>query len=376
MLYELFYPLSDQFGIFNVFQYLTFRAAGAVITSLLISFFIGPKIIRTLKFRQIGEKIYNGPESHQKKEGTPTMGGIILLLSIVPPAILWCRLDNDFFQIILFTTIFMGFIGFVDDYLKVIKSFNKGLIARYKLIGQFICGSILGFYLISNNSFSFIIKDGVSNAIENTAISIPFIANGTLDIGYLYIPLVIIIIIASSNAINLSDGLDGLATGLVAISCFTFSVIAYATSRSDFSNYLNIVFVPGSSELFVYALIIVGSCIGFLWFNAYPAKIFMGDTGSLPLGAALGCMAIIFKKEILLIIIGGVFVLEALSVIIQVLYFKLTKYRTGSGKRLFKMAPFHHHLELSEWHENHVVVRLWIIGIIFSILSLTSFKIQ
>ena len=375
MLYELFYPLSEQFGIFNVFQYLTFRAAGAVITSLLISFFIGPKIIRTLKLRQVGEKIYNGPESHQKKEGTPTMGGIILLLSIILPAILWCRLDNEFFQLILFTTIFMGFIGFIDDYLKVIKSYNKGLIARYKLIGQFICGVILGFYLISNNSFSFIINNGM-NAVENTAISIPFIANGTIDIGYLYIPLVIIIIIASSNAINLSDGLDGLATGLIAISCFTFSIIAYATSRSDFSNYLNIVFVPGSSELFVYALIIVGSCIGFLWFNAYPAKVFMGDTGSLPLGAALGFMAIIFKKEILLIIIGGVFVLEALSVIIQVLYFKLTKYRTGTGKRFFKMAPFHHHLELSEWHENHVVVRLWIVGIIFSIISLASFKIQ
>ena len=376
MLYEIFYPLSEQFGIFNVFQYLTFRAAGAVITSLLISFFIGPKIIRTLKFRQIGEKIYNGPESHQKKEGTPTMGGIILLLSIILPSILWCRLDNDFFQIILFSTIFMGFIGFIDDYLKVIKSYNKGLIARYKLIGQFICGAILGFYLMSSSSFSFIIENGINKEVANTAISIPFIANGTIDIGYLYIPLVIIIIIASSNAINLSDGLDGLATGLVAISCFTFSIIAYATSRSDFSNYLNVVFVPGASELFVYALIMVGSCIGFLWFNAYPAKIFMGDTGSLPLGAALGCMAIIFKKEILLIIIGGVFVLEALSVIIQVLYFKTTKYKTGVGKRFFKMAPFHHHLELSEWHENHVVIRLWIIGIIFSILSLTSFKIQ
>ena len=376
MLYEIFYPLSEQFGIFNVFQYLTFRAAGAVITSLLISFFIGPKIIRTLKFRQIGEKIYNGPESHQKKEGTPTMGGIILLLSIILPSILWCRLDNDFFQIILFSTIFMGFIGFIDDYLKVIKSYNKGLIARYKLIGQFICGAILGFYLMSSSSFSFIIENGINKEVANTAISIPFIANGTIDIGYLYIPLVIIIIIASSNAINLSDGLDGLATGLVAISCFTFSIIAYATSRSDFSNYLNVVFVPGASELFVYALIMVGSCIGFLWFNAYPAKIFMGDTGSLPLGAALGCMAIIFKKEILLIIIGGVFVLEALSVIIQVLYFKITKHKTGVGKRFFKMAPFHHHLELSEWHENHVVIRLWIMGIIFSILSLTSFKIQ
>ena len=376
MLYELLYPLSEHYFIFNVFQYLTFRAAGAAITSLLISFFIGPKIIRTLKFRQIGERIYNGPESHQKKEGTPTMGGIILLLSIILPAILWCKLDNEFFQLILFTTIFMGFIGFIDDYLKVIKSYNKGLIARYKLIGQFVCGSLLGFYLISINHFSFIVENGTKVSISNTAISLPFIANGVFDIGFFYIPLVIIIITASSNAINLTDGLDGLATGLVAISCLTFSAIAYATSRYDFSNYLNIVFVPKSEEIFVFALILVGSCIGFLWFNAYPAKIFMGDTGSLPIGAAIGCMAILFKKEILLIIIGGVFVLEAMSVIIQVCYYKITKYKTGKGKRFFKMAPLHHHFELLGWHENQVVVRFWIIGIICSIISLTSFKIQ
>ena len=369
----IYYFLNDSY---NLIHYISFRAAGAAITSLFISFFIGPKIIRTLKFRQIGEKIYNGPESHQKKEGTPTMGGVILLLSIILPSILWCRLDNEFFQLILFTTIFMGFIGFVDDYLKVIKSYNKGLIARYKLIGQFICGSLLGFYLISINHFSFIIQDGSKLAISNTSISLPFIANGVFDIGFFYVPLVIIIITASSNAINLTDGLDGLATGLVAISCLTFSAIAYATSRYDFSNYLNIVFVPKSEEIFVFALILVGSCIGFLWFNAYPAKIFMGDTGSLPIGAAIGVMAILFKKEILLIIIGGVFVLEAMSVIIQVCYYKITKYKSGRGKRLFKMAPIHHHFELLGWHENQVVVRFWIIGIIFSIISLTSFKIQ
>ncbi len=376
MLYELLYPLRDYFFIFNVFQYLTFRAAGAVITSLIISFFIGPKIIRTLKFRQIGEKIYNGPESHQKKEGTPTMGGVILLLAIILPSILWCKLDNPYFQLILFTTVFMGFIGFIDDYLKVIKLYNKGLIARYKLLGQFICGTLLGMYLISNNSFAFIIENGTKIAISNTAISIPFISNGYLDIGYFYIPLVILIIIASSNAINLTDGLDGLAAGLVAISCLTFSAIAYATSRYDFSDYLNIFFVPNSGELFVFTLILVGACVGFLWFNSYPASVFMGDTGSLPLGTALGCLAILFKKEILLIIIGGVFVIEALSVIAQVLYFKYTKYKKGTGKRLFRMAPLHHHLELSDWHESKVVVRLWIIGVMFAIISLTSFKIQ
>ena len=376
MLYELLYPLREYFFIFNVFQYLTFRAAGAVITSLIISFFIGPKIIRTLKSRQIGEKIYNGPESHQKKEGTPTMGGVILLLAIILPSILWCKLDNPYFQLILFTTVFMGFIGFVDDYLKVIKLYNKGLIARYKLLGQFVCGTLLGMYLISNNSFAFIIDNGTKIAISNTAISIPFISNGYLDIGYLYIPLVILIIIASSNAINLTDGLDGLATGLVAISGLTFSAIAYATSRYDFSDYLNIFFVPNSGELFVFTLILVGACVGFLWFNSYPASVFMGDTGSLPLGTALGCLAILFKKEILLIIIGAVFVIEALSVIVQVLYFKYTRYKKGTGERLFRMAPLHHHLELSGWHESKVVVRLWIIGVMFAIISLTSFKIQ
>ena len=376
MLYELLYPLRESFFIFNVFQYLTFRAAGAVITSLVISFFIGPKIIRTLKNRQIGEKIYNGPESHQKKEGTPTMGGIILLLAIVAPSILWCKLDNPYFQLILFTTVFMGFIGFIDDYLKVIKLYNKGLIARYKLLGQFICGTLLGLYLISNDSFAFIIDNSIKISIPNTAISIPFIANGYFDVGYFYIPLVILIIIASSNAVNLTDGLDGLASGLVAICCLTFAGISYATSRYDFSDYLNIFFVPNSGELFVFTLILVGSCVGFLWFNSYPASVFMGDTGSLPLGTAIGCLAILFKKEILLIIIGGVFVIEALSVIIQVSYFKYMKYKTGSGKRLFKMSPLHHHLELSSWHESKVVVRLWIIGIMFSIISLASFKIQ
>ena len=376
MLYEFLYPLREYFFIFNVFQYLTFRAAGAVITSLLISFFIGPKIIRTLKNRQIGEKIYNGPESHQQKEGTPTMGGIILLLAIILPSILWCRLDNPYFQLVLFATIFMGCIGFIDDYLKVIKLYNKGLIARYKLLGQFICGTLLGMYLISNDNFAFIIEGGIKKAVSNTAISIPFIANGYIDIGYFYIPLIILIIIASSNAVNLTDGLDGLASGLVAISCLSFSAIAYATSRYDFSDYLNIFFVPNSGELFVFTLILVGSCIGFLWFNSYPASVFMGDTGSLPLGTALGCLAILFKKEILLIIIGGVFVIEALSVISQVLYFKYTKYRYGDGKRLFRMSPWHHHLELSNWHESKVVVRLWIIGLMFAIISLTSFKIQ
>ena len=376
MLYELLYPLKESFFIFNVFQYLTFRAAGAVITSLIISFFIGPKIIRTLKNRQIGEKIYNGPESHQKKEGTPTMGGVILLLSIIAPTILWCRLDNPYVQLILFTTIFMGFIGFIDDYLKVIKLYSKGLIARYKLLGQFICGTLLGLYLISNNNFAFIIDNTTRVPIPNTAISIPFIANGYFDIGYFYIPLVILIIIASSNAVNLTDGLDGLASGLVAICCLTFSAISYATSRYDFSDYLNIFFVPNSGELFVFTLILVGSCVGFLWFNSYPASVFMGDTGSLPLGTAIGCLAILFKKEILLIIIGGVFVIEALSVIMQVLYFKYMKYKTGNGERLFKMSPLHHHLELSEWHESKVVIRLWIIGVMFSIISLASFKIQ
>jgi len=367
MLYELLYPLRELFFGFNIFQYISFRAIGAAITALLISFLIGPKIIRTLLVHQIGETIRkSGPASHQEKEGTPTMGGIIILLAIILPTILWARLDDRYILLILMATLWMGGIGFLDDYLKVIKKYPKGLIARYKMIGQISLGLIIGSILYFNP---------ISEPIKSV-ISLPFVANGTFDLGWFYIPLVVLVVTGTSNAVNLTDGLDGLATGLVAIATLVFGAIAYASGRFDYSDYLNILYLPGTGELFIFCLALIGASIGFLWYNAHPAKVFMGDTGSLAMGAALGTLAVLLKKEILLVIIGGVFVAESLSVIIQLGYFKYTKKKYGEGKRFFKMAPIHHHFEIYGWNENHVVIRFWIIGILLAFLSLTTFKIQ
>jgi phospho-N-acetylmuramoyl-pentapeptide-transferase len=367
MFYYLFYPLRETFFGFNVFGYISFRAIGAALTALLISFLFGPKIIRTLQSRQIGETIrLDGPESHLKKKGTPTMGGIIVLLAVILPTFLWTKLYDKHILLILLAIIWMGAIGFLDDYLKVVKKFSKGLIAKYKMAGQVSLGFVIGCLLIYY-------PDSTQFA---TSISIPFFANGMMDISWFYVPLVILVITGTSNAVNLTDGLDGLATGLVAISTLVFGAIAYATGRLDYSDYLNIIYLPGTGELFIFCLSLIGACIGFLWFNANPAKIFLGDTGSLSMGAALGTLAVLLKKEILLFIIGGVFVIESVSVMLQVYYFKYTKYRYGKGQRIFRMAPLHHHFELLGWPENHVVVRFWIIGILLALISLTTFKIQ
>ena len=368
MLYYLLYPLNDTFFGFNVFSYISFRGAGAAITALLISFLIGPKIIRTLSFYQIGETIRKtGPESHLKKEGTPTMGGIIILLAIILPTILWAKIDNKHILLILMATIWMGGIGFLDDYLKIVKKYSRGLIARYKLTGQITLGLIVGIIIIKY-------PDVTQHA---TAISIPFVANGTLDVGwFVYLLLSVLVITGTSNAVNITDGLDGLATGLIAIATLVFGAISYATGRLDYSNYLNIIYLPGSGELFVFCLAMIGASIGFLWFNANPAKVFMGDTGSLAMGAALGTLAVLVKKEILLFLIGGVFVVESFSVMLQIYYFKYTKKKYGEGRRLLRMAPLHHHFELAGWNENHVVVRFWIIGILLALISLSTFKIQ
>ena len=367
MFYHLLYPLRDVFFGFNVFGYISFRAVGAALSALIISFLFGPKIIRTLKSHQIGETIRSdGPESHLKKEGTPTMGGIIVLLAVILPTFLWAKLDDKHILLILLATMWMGAIGFLDDYLKVVKKYSRGLIARYKMAGQISLGLIVGIILINY-------PDSSQFA---TSISIPFVANGTLDVSWFYIPLVILVITGTSNAVNLTDGLDGLATGLVAIATLVFGAIAYATGRLDYSEYLNIIYLPGTGELFIFCLALIGACIGFLWFNANPAKVFLGDTGSLAVGAALGTLAVLLKKEILLFMIGGVFVAESLSVMLQVYYFRYTKKKNGEGIRIFKMAPLHHHFELMGWPENHVVVRFWIIGILLALISLTTFKIQ
>ena len=367
MLYHLLYPLRDFFSPLNVFQYITFRSASAAILALIISFILGPAIIRMLRRNQIGEEIREyGPESHLKKRGTPTMGGIIILSAIILPTLLLADIKNPFVQILLISTIWMGCIGFIDDYLKSIKKIKKGLVARYKLAGQVSIGLIITFWIYNTPGWENII----------TVTSIPFLKDSVIDFGLLYPLMIIFVVTGTSNAVNLTDGLDGLAAGLLAISFSTFSVIAYVSGRVDFSDYLNIIYLPGAGELTIFTASCVGACLGYLWFNASPAEVFMGDVGSLSTGAALGTLAILLKKELLLIIIGGVFVAEAVSVILQVGYYRYTKKKTGDGKKLFLMAPFHHHYELKGFPESKVVTRFWIIGLLLALMTLTTFKIR
>ncbi len=362
MFYHLLYPLKNFISGFNLFGYITFRAASAAILALLISFIIGPKIIRFLQRKQIGEKVRSdGPQSHLQKAGTPTMGGIIILFAIMLPTLLFARLDNIYVLLILLATIWMGLVGFLDDYLKVVKKMPKGLVGRYKLVGQISLGLIIGGILYFYPEF----RDFRSLS------TVPFFKHTEINFGVFYIPMVVLVITATSNAVNLTDGLDGLAIGLVGITAIAWAGISYISGRADFSSYLTIRYLPGAGELTIYSAAMIGAALGFLWYNSHPAQVFMGDTGALALGSAVGTLAILLKKEILLIIIGGVFVAEALSVILQVLYFK----RSG-GKRLFKMAPLHHHFELKGWHESKVVVRFWIIGILLVLLTLSTFKVR
>jgi phospho-N-acetylmuramoyl-pentapeptide-transferase len=361
MLYHLLLPLGKSFIIFNLFRYITFRAAAATVTALLISLIFGPMIIRTLKKKQVTEKIREeGPATHKVKEGTPTMGGIIILISVVIPTLLWADLTNSYTQLILLVTIWMGLIGFMDDYLKVIKHQPKGMVGKKKLAGQVALGLTLGLLLrLFPPSKNF-----------GTASDILFFKNYLVDFGIFYIPLVILVITGSSNAVNLTDGLDGLAIGLVGLCAFAFAGLCYMTGRIDFTRYLSIIYLDGAGELAIYCGAVVGAALGFLWFNSYPAQVFMGDTGALALGGAFGAIAILIKKEMLLLIVGGVFVAEALSVIIQVFVFQTWK------KRVFKMAPLHHHFELSGWKEPQVVVRFWIVGAILALLTLSTLKIR
>lgn len=370
MLYYLLYPLHKYVSGFNLFQYISVRAAFAAITALLISFFVGPRIIRLLRDKQIGQEVRKeGPQTHLKKQGTPTMGGLIILAATIVPTLLWAQ-AKIYVALVLLATIWMGVVGFIDDYLKVIKKLPKGLYGRYKIVGQVSFGLVLGAIIFFAPQF----KD------FSTLTTIPFVKNFQLDLGLTlsypfscipYILIVVFIITATSNSVNLTDGLDGLAVGLVAISATVWGVISYVSGRTDFSSYLDIPLLQGAGELTIFCAALSGAALGFLWFNAHPAQVFMGDTGSLALGSALGALAILLKKELLLVIIGGVFVAETLSVIIQVWYFK----RTG-GKRIFRMAPLHHHFELKGWSEPQVVVRFWIIGILLALLSLSTFKIR
>ncbi len=361
MLYHLLYPLHEYFSAFNVFRYITFRAAYAMVTALLISFILGPILVRLLQKLQVHQPIREeGPQTHMAKTGTPTMGGLLIISAILIPSLLWCNLANPYVQITLITTVWMGLIGFLDDWLRVIKKHRKGLVGRYKLIGQMTLGLALGFFLYYNP----IVEDA------GTLTSIPFLKGLFINFGLFYVVLVMFVLTGSSNAVNLSDGIDGLAIGLSAFCFLAFAGLAYLSGHRGFSDYLNIMYLEGSGELSIFCMSAVGAALGFLWFNSHPAQVFMGDTGSLSLGGALGVVAVLLKRELLLLIIGGVFVAEALSVIIQVLSFKLT------GKRVFKMAPLHHHFELSGWHENKVVVRFWIVGVLLALFSLSTLKLQ
>ena len=374
MLYYLLEYINRTFHPpgFGLFRYLSFRAGAAAITALIIAFWLGPKVIRLLKKHQIGEAAkVEAPKTHLSKAGTPTMGGLIILGAILIPALLWADLKNGYILLMIFVTAALGMVGFFDDYLKVVKKKPKGLIEEYKLIGQLLVGLIVGGVIYFFPQF---IDPDLWQFKSST--TMPFFKNMEFDFGILYIPMVIFIIAATSNAVNFTDGLDGLAAGLVGIVGITLAMISYVSGRADLSQYLTIPFLRGNGELSIYCAAMVGASLGFLWFNAYPAQVFMGDTGSLALGGAIGALCVLIKKELLLPILGGVFFMETVSVIIQRFYFKYTKRRYGEGRRIFKMAPLHHHFEMLGWPEPKIVTRFYIIAILLMILSLATFKVR
>ncbi len=360
MLYHLLYPLKAKVSAFNLFRYITFRAAYAAVTALIISFILGPWLIGKLKALHVGEKIReDGPKTHEKKRGTPTMGGILIFICLLVPLLLWADLTNRFIQTILLASVWLAGVGFFDDYLKLKQ--GKGLGGRHKILAQALLGAVVGLLLTLYPA-----KEGYGNMT-----SLLFLKNTFVDFGPFYIPFVILVVVGASNAVNLTDGLDGLAIGIVAIAGATYAALSYAVGHSKIAGYLNVLFINGTGELTVFCLALVGASVGFLWFNAHPAQVFMGDTGSLLLGGTIGLVAVMIKQEILLLVVGGVFVIEALSVILQVLYFRKTK-----GRRLFKMVPLHHHFELMGWKESKVVVRFWILAVLFGLLALSTLKIR
>jgi len=361
MLYHLLYPLHTEYGFLNVFRYVTFRTACATLTALAISFFLGPWLIARLREFQIGQHIrQEGPETHRSKAGTPTMGGILILTAIAVPTLLWANLTSMFVWVALGTTLAFGIIGFTDDYRKIVKKRSLGLSARAKLLLQTASALVVGMVLFVMS------KDGDFS----TVILFPFLKELRPDLSWFFVPFAVLVIVGASNAVNLTDGLDGLAIGTVLIAASAYTVLTYVTGHAQFSAYLDLIHIPRIWELTIFGGAMVGASLGFLWFNSYPAQVFMGDVGSLALGSAIGTMALLIKQEILLVLVGGVFVLEALSVIIQVASFKLT------GKRVFRMAPLHHHFELAGWSEPKVIVRFWILGIMFALASLTTLKLR
>lgn len=358
MLYYLLFSLHPRSTAFNVFRYITFRSICAFLTAFAVSLLIGPYIINRLQRHQIGQRIReDGPDSHHKKSGTPTMGGVIILIAIIASVLLWANFKNRYIWVTLFSVVGFGLIGLFDDYLKFIRNKSDGLAARYKFGLQIIVALAIGIFLYSMATYS-------------TRLNIPFFKQISPDIGWLYIPFIVLVLVGASNAVNLTDGLDGLAVGPVVVATITYMIVAYATGHKKFAEYLLITYTGGAGEIAVFCGAMIGASLGFLWFNAYPASVFMGDVGSLALGGALGTVAIISKHELLLPLVGGIFVIEALSVIFQVASFK------SRGKRVFLMAPIHHHFELKGWQEPKVVTRFWIIAIILALLSLSTLKLR
>jgi len=360
MLYSLLYRLHEWYSPLNVFRYITFRTALAILTAMLITFVIGPAVIERLRRFSITQHIRDdGPQTHLGKTGTPTMGGVLIIISILFSIILWGDLNNRYIWVMSFSLIGFGAIGFIDDYLKVVRRNPKGLRACQKFGAQIIFALMIGLFLYMNPKDQY-----------NDILSIPFFKKWLLDLGWFYIPFSVVVIVGSSNAVNLTDGIDGLAIGLVGIAVLATGILVYISGNFKFSQYLQVLYLPGTGELTVFCGAMFGASLGFLWYNSYPADVFMGDVGSLSLGGALGTLAVITKHEIVLAVVGGIFVIETLSVVMQVASFKLT------GRRIFRMAPVHHHFELKGWAEPKVIVRFWIVGIMLALLSLATFKLR
>lgn len=373
MLYHLLAPLARQHIIFNLFNYITFRAAGATVTALLLAFIVGPWIIGKLRDHKIGQIVRaEGPASHHGKRGTPTMGGLIIILATVVPTLLWARLDSRYVIVAVVATLWMGLIGFLDDYLKIVRGQSQGLVARWKLIGQISFGVALGVYLLSMPLVTQVPPASTQLPLfKYILVVLPWWA---------YILFVTIVIAGSSNAVNLTDGLDGLAAGLTAIAAGAFAIFAYLFGRVDASRWLGVLYLPGAGELTIFCGALMGAALGFLWFNAHPAQVFMGDTGALAIGGALGTVAILLKAEFLLLIAGGVFAAETMSVLMQTGTYRWRKKRYGKeyadAHKVFRMAPLHHHFEKLGWAEPQVVMRFYILGALCAMIALATLKVR
>ncbi|MBE9584131.1 phospho-N-acetylmuramoyl-pentapeptide-transferase [Mucilaginibacter sp. JRF] len=413
MLYYLFQYLNEKFHIpgAGVFQYITFRTAMSVITSLIITTVYGRRLIDYLRYKQVGETVRNlGLEGQMQKQGTPTMGGIIIILGIIVPTLLFAKLENIYIIMMLVTTIWLGAIGFLDDYIKVFKKNKEGLAGRFKITGQVILALFIGWTMYFNDSIiirqevklpvtydapvSFHMRDNVpvyTQDIKSTITTLPFYKNNEFDYskvlkftgeGYeqytlvVFLFFVIIIITGISNGANITDGIDGLATGTSAIIGITLAILAYVSGNTVMADYLNIMYIPNSAELVIFAGAFVGACVGFLWYNSYPAQVFMGDTGSLAIGGIIAVFAIMIHKELMLPILCGIFIVENMSVIMQVSYFKYTKKKYGEGRRIFLMSPLHHHYQKKGYHESKIVTRFWILGIMLAIIAIITLKLR